>query len=387
LLGYLAFAWMRVGRDPASGTIIPLFSPPKDMSAPEVRYVYEMGFDDRTFSAGILQLAVNGGVRLLDRGTDMQLERVAGGGGGSGKAIFAMSNALFRKGGDVLLTQSNHEVVGAAKRALDSELSDQYNGRMFSNNYGWSGIGALLWLLMTAAVAFSVFITYGSELGGMTLFSNAFAGIGVMVMTAFLLGWITGQTRFLWFVLGFLFAGAFAVAGVAVALASASNVGQAVIMLSPAIAAPIVVLCFYLLRAPTVAGRKLMDDIEGFKQYLGVAEEDRLNYLHPPEKTPQLFEKYLPYAVALDVENKWAAKFAGVLAAAAAAGAATAAWYHGNRDVWSNPNSFVDRVGSTLATTVAAAATAPGSSGGGSSGSSGGGSSGGGGGGGGGSGW
>ena len=31
-----------------------------------------------------------------------------------------------------------------------------------------------------------------------------------------------------------------------------------------------------------------MDEIEGFKQYLGVAEEDRLNYLHPPEKTPAL---------------------------------------------------------------------------------------------------
>ena len=131
-----------------------------------------------------------------------------------------------------------------------------------------------------------------------------------------------------------------------------------------------------------------MDEIEGFKQYLGVAEEDRLNYLHPPEKTPELFERYLPYAIALDVENRWAERFAGVLAAAAAAGAATAVWYFGNRDVWSNPSTFADRVGSALATTVASASTAPGSSGGsGSSGSSGGGSSGGGGGGGGGSGW
>lgn len=388
LIAYAAFAWMKVGRDPPSGTIIPLFSPPKDMAAPDVRYVYEMGFDNRTFSAGILQLAVNGGVRLIDRDKDMQLERIAGGGGGSGKAIFAMSNALFRRGSDVVLTQSNHEVVGAGKSALESELSDQYNGKMFSNNYGWSGIGLLLWVLMAAAVAFCVFITYGTDLGGVTLFANAFAAIGVMVMTAFLLGWLTGQTKFVWFILGFLFAGAFAVAGVAVALASAPNIGQAAIMLSPAIAAPIVVLLFYLLRAPTVAGRKVMDDIEGFKQYLGVAEEDRLNYLHPPEKTPQLFEKYLPYAVALDVENRWAERFAGVLAAAAAAGAATATWYYGrDRDVWSNPNSFVDRVGSTLATTVAAASTAPGSSGGGSSGSGGGGSSGGGGGGGGGSGW
>ncbi len=387
LLAYFVFAWFRVGRDPPSGTIIPLFAPPKDMSAPAVRYVYEMGFDNRTFSAGILQLAVNGGVKLVDVGSDMRLERIAGGGGGSGPAIFAMSNALFRRGSDLLLSQSNHETVSAGKTALENELSGEYSGKLFRNNYGWSGIGALLWLVMVAAVALSVFITYGSDQGAVTLFANAFAAIGAMVMTAFLLGWLSGSTKFLWFLLGFLFAGIFTVVGIAVAIASTQNIGQAVVLLSPAIAAPLVVLFFYLLRAPTVSGRKTMDEIEGFKQYLGVAEEDRLNYLHPPEKTPQLFEKYLPYAVALDVENRWAERFAGVLAAAAAAGAATAAWYSGDRDIWSDPNRFVDRVGSTLASTVAAASTAPGSSGDGSSGSGGGGSSGGGGGGGGGSGW
>lgn len=386
LLLYYFFAWFRVGRDPQTGTIIPLFAPPKDMSAPGVRYVYEMGFDNRAFSAGILQLAVNGGVKLIDSGGDMRLQML-GGGKDSPAPIRAMSRALFQRGTDILLAQSSHESVGAGKSALESALSGEYSGKLFRNNYGWSGIGALLWLLMAAAVALSVFVAYGPDLGGLTLFANAFAGIGAMVMTAFLLGWLTGQTGFILFIIGFLFSGAFAVAGVVVAVAGAHNIGQAVVLLTPSIAAPLVVIFFYLLRAPTVTGRKVMDEIEGFKQYLGVAEEDRLNYLHPPEKTPQLFEKYLPYAVALDVENRWAEKFAGVLAAAAAAGAATAAWYYGDRDVWSNPNSFADRVGSTLASTVASAATAPGSSGGGSSGSSGGGSSGGGGGGGGGSGW
>jgi hypothetical protein len=90
------------------------------------------------------------------------------------------------------------------------------------------------------------------------------------------------------------------------------------------------------------------------------------------------------------VENTWAKRFAGVLAAAGA-GAAVGAWYAGNQN-WSNdPVAFADHLGSDLAQTVASASTPPGSSdggsGGGSGGSSGGGSSGGGGGGGGGSGW
>jgi uncharacterized membrane protein len=265
---------------------------------------------------------------------------------------------------------------------------------MFTNNYGWSSTGVLLWIVFTAAVALSVFVSYGGDLGGAMLFGTLFAAPALSVMTAFLLGFVTGQTGLLTFLFGFLFASAFAIAGLAVLLGATYEATKSIFnlytlaMLTPVLTAPLVALAFYILKAPTVQGRKVMDEIEGFKHYLGVAEEDRLNHLHPPEKTPELFERYLPYAVALDVENRWAERFAGVLAAAAAAGAATAVWYSGDRFSQNDWGGFASRVGSSLASTVASASTAPGSSGGGgSSGSGGGGSSGGGGGGGGGSGW
>jgi uncharacterized membrane protein len=140
---------------------------------------------------------------------------------------------------------------------------------------------------------------------------------------------------------------------------------------------------FYLLRAPTLPGRKLLDEIEGFRLYMTTAEEERLKVLHPPEKTPELFERYLPYALALDCENEWNAKFAAVLAAAAMAGAAQPSWYSGRNWDAGRTGSFTDSLGSSLSSSVASASTAPGSR----SGSGGGGSSGGGGGGGGGSGW
>ncbi len=188
---------------------------------------------------------------------------------------------------------------------------------------------------------------YGGELGGAMLF-----GIGVRSARD---RWslhfccsasLSGRTGFFTSCSAVLFAGAFAVAGFACRSGSAYSLTHSVIgrlpllaMLSPVIAAPLDLPCRSVaLEGATPAGRKVMDEIEGFRQYLGVAEEDRLNYLHPPEKTPELFERYLPYAVALDVENRWAERFAGVLAAAAAAGAATtAAWYSGNRDISSDP--------------------------------------------------
>jgi uncharacterized membrane protein len=137
--------------------------------------------------------------------------------------------------------------------------------------------------------------------------------------------------------------------------------------------------------APTREGRVLMDQIAGFERYLSVTEEGRLNTLHPPEKTPELFERYLPHAIALNVENRWADKFRSVLEAASADPSRQQGmgWYSGSSSPWSNPGRFASSVGGALTSSVASASTAPGSS----SGSGGGGSSGGGGGGGGGGGW
>ena len=143
-------------------------------------------------------------------------------------------------------------------------------------------------------------------------------------------------------------------------------------------------LFYWLLRAPTARGRRLMDKLEGFRGYLEVAEKDELNLRNPPEKTPELFERYLPFALALGVEQQWAEKFAAVFARLEAAGAGghRPAWYHGNFNA-RNIGSFTSGVGSSLTSAIASASTAPGSS----SGAGGGGSSGGGGGGGGGGGW
>ena len=393
LFGYYAYAWLRVGRDPRRSTIIPLFTPPKDMSAPAVRYVYEMEFDNRAFSAGILDLAVHGGVKLNDSGKQMRLTELKAARDVSAP-VAAMARELFRSESSLLLDNVNHQRIGAAKEALYEKLKGLYHKSLFTNNYRWSSAGLLLWVAFTAAVVLSVFLSYGPQLGGAMLVGTLLAAPAITVMTAFLFGFFSGQTGFLLFLFGFLIAGGFAVAGLGVLLSAAHEATKSLFslytcaMLAPIVFAPFAAMSFYLLKAPTVQGRKVMDEIEGFRQYLGVAEEDRLNHLHPPEKTPELFERYLPYAVALNVENRWAERFAGVLAAAAAAGAATAAWYSGDRISDNNWGSFAGRVGDSLASSVASASTAPGSSGGGgSSGSSGGGSSGGGGGGGGGSGW
>jgi len=143
-------------------------------------------------------------------------------------------------------------------------------------------------------------------------------------------------------------------------------------------------LFYFLLRAPTPPGRRLLDRLEGFRLYLDVAEKDDLNLRHPPEKTPALFERYLPYAYALGVEQSWASQFEDVFARMAAEPGAAyrPVWFRGDFDP-GRIDRFTGTVGTSLSSAISSAATPPGSS----SGGGGGGFSGGGGGGGGGGGW
>jgi len=154
------------------------------------------------------------------------------------------------------------------------------------------------------------------------------------------------------------------------------------------------VLFAWLLRARTPSGRKAMDEIEGFRLYLSVAEADRLNRLNPPDRTPELFERFLPYALALGVEQEWSEQFSEVFARMAAEGTAPESWRGGYHPAWYvgnglrgfNAGAFTSGLGSTLSGAISSASVAPGSRSG-FGGGGGGGGSGGGGGGGGGGGW
>ena len=92
------------------------------------------------------------------------------------------------------------------------------------------------------------------------------------------------------------------------------------------------VAAIYLLRRPsgmTPAGADEWAKVRGFKEYLTVAEKDRLKFSDAPDKTPERFNKLLPFAVALGVEQEWAKQFEGIDVAPATG------WYTGY-----NPTAF-----------------------------------------------
>ncbi len=144
-----------------------------------------------------------------------------------------------------------------------------------------------------------------------------------------------------------------------------------------------VLFCF-LLRAPTPSGRRVMDEIEGFKRYLGTAEQDRLEQMRSPRLTPEVFEAFLPYAYALGVENSWCERFEREMPEEMRAqDGGRPDWYRGRSRSFRSIDDLGGRFSRSFSSAISSASSPPGSS----SGSGGGGFSGGGGGGGGGGGW
>ncbi|MBP2668992.1 MAG: conserved rane protein of unknown function [Deltaproteobacteria bacterium] len=135
----------------------------------------------------------------------------------------------------------------------------------------------------------------------------------------------------------------------------------------------IVILFAPLMPVKTRKGVKALGRVKGFEEFLTRAEKDRLERLNDPN----LFEKYLPYAIALGVSDRWARAFDDIYQA-------PPRWYlPGSGAETFRPSVFHHSLDSALSTMSGAMVAAPRSSGSGFSGS--GGSGGGGGGGGGGS--
>ena len=73
-LYYLA-AWIKVGKDPAPGVIIPHYYPPEGFSPASMRFIRRMGHDDKSFATALVNLAVNDYVTIADNGDEYTIFR------------------------------------------------------------------------------------------------------------------------------------------------------------------------------------------------------------------------------------------------------------------------------------------------------------------------
>ncbi|MGF1631509.1 MAG: DUF2207 domain-containing protein [Kiloniellaceae bacterium] len=404
VLSYFLRQWAKVGRDPEAGIIIPLFEAPDRLSPAATGYVWAAARGSGlgrslAFAVALTSLAIKGRVTIAEDGKRYTLAKAPVKAASRrrfeklppGEATVMQSLFPTSRSSEVVLKPSYSSEIGSAVGALYAVLQREYSDAYFRHNSGFWLLGALLalgtlvaaCLLQGGSSEMLAFVAFG------TLFGGAFSIPVILIGRATLPEWralLRGRARQpVGTILVTFFAGLFALPPLGVAYLAFDFFGLAMLTLMVALVF-VVAVFFQLLKAPTRLGREMLDQIEGYRLYLSVAERDRLNMLTAePEMTVELFEHHLPYAMALGVEDQWTARFTASASAASrqAAEERSRRWYSSRSGI-SDLRGMTKGLTGGLSRTLSSAATRPSSS---SRGSSGGGSSGGGGGGGGGGSW
>lgn len=332
LAGYFQSAWSAVGRDPPRTAIIPRFDPPEDMSPATVRYVRRMAFDGTAFAANLLDMGSRGALKVTRDGGSTVLQRT----GTSLETLppdeQVMAEYMFGNGqGTLAVTQNAQPVLQSAQAALrkylDANCRTVYFGLHRYETLVGVGISFVTAVLagMAQATTRASALAYLFLLVWLSIWSVAVA----FVWSSLVRAWKTQPVVRPIKPISFLGGLTISMATESEEKAQRSNASMAVFfsgfwfvgagMFFRVATAPVAVLVIamavldiiygHLMPSWTPRGRQVVDEADGFELYLKVAERDRMQWLHPPEKTPELLERYLPYALALGVQQEWAEQF------------------------------------------------------------------------------
>jgi uncharacterized membrane protein len=127
----------------------------------------------------------------------------------------------------------------------------------------------------------------------------------------------------------------------------------------------LVLMSIFTFDRRTQKGYEAMYYLRGFKEFLSVTDKERYAFHNSPDKSPEQFMKFLPYAIAFGVEKEWSQVFADI-------SIASPDWYHSDvAGSQFNAAVFASELGafsSALTTSTRPASSGSGSSGGGFSG-------------------
>ncbi|MGV6830029.1 MAG: DUF2207 domain-containing protein [bacterium] len=332
LLFYYGITWLKFGVDPKKPTVYPQFEIPEQMTPASIGMLDKQRYFGDLITGTILNLAVNGFLKIeednkeyvfgLFKNKKFILHKLKEDDGSLNNEEKILFDKLFYWNPKLVLDGEYDSKVKSAVSAFRKSLGKQHFGLIYQ------GLNLKFWIVPILTIIAYVFLF-------------------IFLSSSYLRGENDGVifTNFL-----------------------ISNI--------------IFFLIYqYLIRKPAVEKLRLKSLIDGFKMYMNAAENRKIAHFNPPELTPEIFEKYLPYAVVLGAEDVWGEKFQNLIDRSLINQNYQPTWYSGRV---TNFSTFNHTLNSSLSNSISSSATPPSSSG---SGSGGGGFSGGGGGGGGGGGW
>ncbi|HEY6253071.1 MAG TPA: hypothetical protein VI685_24185 [Candidatus Angelobacter sp.] len=349
LLAYYLICWLLVGRDPKIENVTPQYQPPPGVSPAVARYVLTGGSDGTTLAAVLASLAANQVVSMQPEGKTYRIRLL-----NQQKPVMpeeaAVIKALF--GADLKAqpyfsippgknstapvessTQSEStpfpqssstseavldphagEQIKTVINAIQTAMSGQLHGIYFRWNSGFmlGGMGAtFVWAMATAL---RLQTPQGAPLF-LTFWLFFFTSISGLVISGVWASRPAHPTAGQWIqriLVPIIFFGLPGFMIYTFALPTAHGFVLA-LLCSVALNS----IFFMLMRAPTVEGRRLLQQLAGFREFLVRVEQDRLQRMNRPSEKAEATNRFLPYAIALNVREGWgdalAAAFSNVV--------------------------------------------------------------------------
>ena len=326
LFGFYLIAWLRIGPEAAPSPLVVAYEPPDGLSPAAVRYVAVGTTDGRSFAAVLAQLAVRGCIRVEPANGKYKLSRLMSDASTNDSLApeeKRVLRILFSDGAEIELSaamdQSNTGQNSLYVAAIHDELNKQVSGKYLNRHGGVIAVAifatfALSFILAAAtsrrdtfdSLFFTIWILFAGLLIGM-LFELSFVPMCRTAVHGGGKGWKTiasGLAPLLIFgaVIAFLLTKLAETASLAFALMLPAmilvNLGWAP-----------------FLKRKSELGRKVSDQIAGFRKYLQEVEQDRLDRLNDAQQASADLDHLLPYAIALEVKEDWGDSLAQTFAA------------------------------------------------------------------------
>lgn len=316
IASYYLFAWILLARGGKLGTIVPSYDPPHQLSPAMLRYIWRRRFDDRTFWAGVLNLVAKGFATLHSASDGARIRATPS--GNSADKLANEEQILFR---ELVRDHTKNEFAinmlnsktRAAVRGMSESLRREAVGRWFIENRSVVVTGILL---STIALCFAAGPRKPADWAALIL------ALAVTAPGAFYLPFLSMRIwdvlvavrqKYDWALLRR------ELLLIAMLLPCVAAIILGGITLGGAFGWPVLATTLFLsvlnssflrfVNMPTRDGRQILTEIAGFRLFLESVERLPMERSEGPADHAGLYEKYLPYAVALEVEQAWGDRF------------------------------------------------------------------------------
>lgn len=308
IFGLMFYLWYTRGRDPRRRPITVAYEPPEKLTPAELGTLVDNSPDLRDITATLVDLAVRGFLRIEERQESRLL-------GLWSDTTFYLHRLKAPSEWTDLRPHEQEIMSGIFSSSTDDVVAlSELKNRFY------------IYLNGIRASLFKQLLSHGYYASRPDRVKQVYMALAILVAIASFFGSIILQNSY----------------GIALQTSFLSG-----------LAASLIVVGFgWIMPARTIRGARALEQILGFEEFLTRVESDRFARVI---KTPQMFEKFLPFAMALGVEQNWVRAFEGIYTT-------PPTWYQGTNLADFRPRRFVGSLSQMSATTGAVMTSAPRSS-------------------------